>query len=429
MAPTGFPLRLGSTGPDVLLLDQKAVKRFASYAFEADGVTPLKADGYFGKGEQRFVETWQARSKLPVTGQLTEAQFHALTGPGTQSPAGGTTITKRRKIWIYTAPGSGANWDQGPSFQLGIRAERELRLNHQPVSFQKGGYLGFMGGDPKFSYVDVTWDQYLSLRHLLEHCPDINDPEWEGWFSGYSQSADGMEDALEMLFGDGGFVHPGDPTQTPAPPGPFRHLRGRINGVVQFGNPATKRTGIARKVRPGWLDALIRNVNYPNDFYAVAADKIRPPMYAVIIKAEMELPFFVHVLRLAARIIPDWLTFLPIGQLTGGLLGGGVLGSLLGGGNGASPFGALGTVALGSMTGLGGNNPALGGLMSLAGTNADQDVDDQLYDLLKPTGVLTSIPDMIGLVGALPGLQAHGGYEFDPVKMNEAFGHLAAFRR
>jgi hypothetical protein len=415
-----FPLKRGSQGPEVTLLDQKAVKRFESYAFEADGVTPLKPDAYFGLGEERFVQTWQARSHLPVTGQLTEDQFHALVGQGTQSPAGGTVIAKRRKIWIYSSPGSGANWDQGPSFQLGERCRRELKLNHQPIAFQKGGYLGFMGGDPKFSYVDVTWDQYLSLRHLLETCPDVNDPEFEVWFSGYSQSADGMEDALEMLFGDGGFVHPGDPDQRPADPGPYRHLRNRINGVVQFGNPSTKRTGIARKVRPAWLEALIRNVNYPNDFYAVATDRIRPPMYAIIIKSEMELPFFVHCLRLAARIIPDWLTFLPLGGIFGGL------GGLIGGAAGA--FGPLATMSVGAMSGLGGN-PALGQMMGLAGTDADQAVDDQLYNLLKPTGVLTEIPDMIGLIGALPGLQAHGGYEFDVAKMNEAFAHIASFRR
>lgn len=412
-----FPLKRGSQGPEVLLLDQKAVKRFASYAHEADGVTPLKPDSYFGLGEERFVETWQARSHLPVTGQLTEAQFHALTGPGTPSPLGGTAIQARRKIWLYSAPGSGANWDQGPSFQLGVRAERELRINHQPISFQKGGYLGLMGGDSKFSYVDVTWDQYLSLRYLLEHCPDINDPAWEGWFSGYSQSADGMEDALEMLFGDGGFVHPGDPTQTPSEPGPFRHLRDRINGVVQFGNPSTARTGIARKVRPAWLARLIRNVNYPNDFYAVALDKIRPPMYAVIIRAEMELPFFVHVLRLAARIIPDWLTFLPLGGLLGGILGGG-----------GGMFGSLAQMSVGAMTGLSGN-PALGSFMGMAGTDRDKAVDDQLYQLLRPAGVLASIPEMIGLVAALPGLQAHGGYEFDQAKMEEAFQHVHRFRR
>lgn len=398
-----FPLRKGSQGPEVKLLAEVAVRRFASYAKEFDG-SPLKADGYFGLGEEAFVRNWQGRSKLPVTGILSEAQYLSIIGKGGPQNGGGTVVIGRRKIWMITAPGSGANWDQGPSFQLGLRVERELKINHQPLYFQKGGYLGFMGGDPKFSYVDVTWDQYLSLKHNLEQNPDINDPAFELWLSGYSQSADGMEDAVEMLFGDGGFVHPGDPTQTPAAPGPYRHLRSRINGVIQFGNPSTERTGIARKVRPPWLAALIRNVNYPNDFYAVATDSIRPPMYAVIIKAEMELPFFVHVMKIAMKVIAG---MVPI---FGGILG------------------PLGPTVVAGMAGISALTPMLGGLMGQASA-ADEQVDRDLEEMFSITGLIKNVPAIISLVGALPGLQAHGGYEFDPAMMQRSYDVVAGYRR
>ena len=71
-----------------------------------------------------------------------------------------------------------------------------------------------------------------------------------------------------------------------APPLPAS-LTGNVAAAAVFGNPSTKKTGIARKNRPAWLDALIRNINKPNDFYAVAPDEIRPAFYAIIIKAEI----------------------------------------------------------------------------------------------------------------------------------------------
>ena len=52
-------------------------------------------------------------------------------------------------------------------------------------------------------------------------------------------------------------------------------------------------------------------------------------------------------------------------------------------------------------------------------------------------GLFTSIsgtvgafgPGLIGLIAALPGLQAHGGYEFDGVMMQRAYDVMAGFRR
>jgi hypothetical protein len=220
-----------------------------------------------------------------------------------------------------------------------------------------------------------------------------------------SNSADGTEDALEILFGDGGFIHPGDPTRTPSAPGKYRHLRDRINGVVQFGNPSTKGTGIANKVRPAWLDAKIRNVNYANDFYAVAPDEIRRNFYAIIVQADLSLPFFVHVLKIAGPII---LQTIPI---FGGFLG------------------PLAPLAIAGVTGLNAFLPLLTGLMGQAQSAGDEEVDRKLIDMLSVTGLIKNIPGLIGLIAALPGLQAHGGYPFDPVMMDRAYGHIAGFRR
>ena len=364
-------------------------------------------DGYVGSPDTAAIRTLQtnlARSGHPVVvdgvfGDRT-ASIVGYKWKGASAPP---AVPARRPIWIYTAPGSGANWDQGPSFQLGVRCKEVLNLNHQPISFQKGGYLGFMGGDPKFSYNEVIFDQYLSLKYLLDHNPDVQQAmeirrqaptarvEFEGWFSGYSQSADGMEDAVTKLFGPGG---------------PYELIRDRINGLVQFGNPSTRTTGIARKVRPEWLYSLVHNINYDNDFYAVAPDDIRPAFYKVIVEAEMELPFFLHVIQIA---IPIMLNFVPI---FGGLLG------------------PLAVPMVAGMTGLNSMLPLLSGLMGqAASSSADEDLHNDLIEMLTVTGLIKNVGGLIGLVAALPGLQAHGGYEFDPVQMNRAYDVIAGFRR
>jgi hypothetical protein len=391
---------LGDVGDQVVKIQHRLLAAYPKNS-RAKELSVVES-GVYDQATADAVKNIQPFFKLPATGIANAATQRALGALASPAPAPTPTY---RKIWIYTAPGSGADWWLGPSFDLGNRCKDVLHLNHQPLSFQKGGYLGFLGGDPTFSYVEVTYDEYKSLEYCLDHNPDINDPDVELWFSGYSQSADGMEDALEILFGDGGFIHPGDPTHTRAAPGKYRHLRDRINGVVQFGNPSTKGTGIARKVRPTWLDGKVRNVNYDNDFYAVAPDVIRPDMYAIIVESEMSLPFFVHVLRLAARIIPQWL---------------GVFGGM---------FGPLAQLIVAGMAGLDAGMPLLGSMFGMAGSKADQKVDDDLYNLLKPTGVLENIPGLIGLIAALPGLQAHGNYPFDPVMMDRAYDVIASFRR
>jgi len=432
-------LKLGSQGEEVNRFHDFMRRYAASYAFLLG-----RRDGYYGSDEDRFTRELQRRLNASgVSGIVIDGKFGDRTASAVGYRWSGTSappvVRPRRKIWITSSPGSGADAELGPSHDLGERCREVLNLNHVMMRFQKGGYLGFMGGDPTFSYNDVIWDQYHAILGWLDNCADAQEAlrlayayiakkgwreaeltdaqlieiaaalEFEHHHSGYSQSAQGVEEACEIIYGDGGFVHPGDPTQTPSAPGQYRLLRHCLKLIVQFGNPSTAGTGIARKVRSPWLAAKIRNVNYDNDFYAVVpqSDKIRPAMYAIIVEAEMELPFFVHVLRLAARIVPEWSVF-------AGLLG---------------PFAPFAQLAIAGLAGLNAGMPLLTNMFGMAGSRDDTKVDEDLYNLLKPTGVLENIPGLIGLVGALPGLDAHGRYPFDPVMMDRAYGHIAGFRR
>lgn len=357
-------------------------------------------DGYIGNADVAAISLLQSKLGIIVDGRFGDRTASAARykWKGTNTPP---VVTTRRPIWIYTGPGSGAPGDVGPSFQLGEWARKVLNLNHQWINSPIGGYLGFMGGDPKYSYREVNEMFGIELERLLALNPDVQRAmdarrmdahakvDVELWFSAYSQKAEGIEDAVERLFGDGG---------------KYAMIRDRINGLVQYGNPSTKETGIANKTRPNWLYALVTNINYDNDFYAIAPDEIRRNFYAIIVQAEMELPFFVHVLRVA---IPVMLGFIaPIGGL----------------------FGPLGALMVAGMTGLNGALPLLGGLMGQASA-ADEEVDRKLIEMLTLTGLIKNVGGMIKLVGALPGLQAHGGYEFDPVMMDRARNVLAAFRR
>lgn len=383
-----------------------------------------RRDEYFGSDEERWTKALQHNLGIVEDGIFGDrtAAAAGYRWPGTSAPP---IVQQRRPIWAYSAPGSGAPGNAGPPFQLGERCKNVLHINHQIVDYPIGGYLGFMGGDPKYSYNDIIELLYQSLRRLLWGNEDVRRAmaaralsrsivvDVELWFFAYSQSADGMRRAVARLFGPGG---------------EFELIADRINGLVLVGDPGTPRTGISRLSYAPWLESKVREINYDNDFYAVAPDRIRPAMFNIIVEANMSLPFFVHVLRLAMRIVPDWLTLgAPVGGALGGLLGGG-LGSLFGTPAGGGAFGGLSQLAIGAATGLNGN-PMFGQMMGLAGGPGDQQVDDQLYNLLKPSGVLSEIPDMVGLVAALPGLQAHGGYEFDPVMMEHAYQIVAGYRR
>lgn len=371
----GLPFKIGSSGAEITAW-QKWAKNYAK-AY-ADILGPV--DGYYGNSDAAFTREMQRRLGVPQTGQ-----FDGVTAARVGYRAAGVAPapTAKRPIWFYSAPGSGANWDVGPSFEVGRWCADNLNINHQPIGFPKGGYLGLMGGDPTFSYNEVIAAEGVELERLIATNPDLNNPNVEFWFSGYSQSADGMEDAVVRLFGDGGR---------------FAHLRPRINGLIQFGNPSKQTTGIARKQRPDWLYKLVKNVTTTGDFYAEVplTDKIRPTFYAAIVKAEMELPFFVYILKIAVPIIIEWAAkLLPI------------FGPLLGG------FGPMVQLALGTLNGLQGmgNNPLLGNLLGQAGSiDASDPVPGEMLALLSPTGVLQNIPGLIALVGALPGLVAHGEY-------------------
>ena len=416
-------LKLGYQGPLYDPWYDWATRYARDYAFLLG-----KKDGYFGGDEDRFVREMQRRLGIVqdgIFGDRTAARV-GYVWPGASKPP---TVEQRRPIWFYSCPGSGADWWLGPSYDVGQMVagtawnepgRQSLRINHQPVGYPKGGYLGLMGGDPTFSYLEVIEFQKREFARLLRENPDVNAAlatrradsnapvAVELWPSGYSQSADGMCDAVLELFGDGG---------------EFALIRDRINGLILFGNPATPVTGIARKTYPEWLTALMRNVNTSDDFYAVAKDDIRPAFYAEIIKAELELPFFVHVLRIAVPIVMAWASaLLPF------------LSPLLGG------FGPLVQSGLGMINGLQnvGNNAAMSTLMGQASEGRDVTTTKRVQDILTPTGVLQNIPGLIALLAALPGLQSHGLYHAIAPPRPE-FGHrtgtqyaydiIAGFRR
>lgn len=379
-------LKIGYSGPLYYHWYDWATRYAESYAFLLGA-----RDGYYGTHEAAFTSELQRRKGIVIDGIFGDRTAAAVgyKWPGTAAPP---VVEDRRPIWFYSCPGSGADFWLGPSHDVGQMVcgrgfnepgrRESLRINHQPVKFAKGGYLGLMGGDPTLSYIDVINDQKASIRWLLQNNPDVRRAmaarraarlavvDVELWFSGYSQSADGLCDAVLELFGDGG---------------EFELIRDRINGLIVFGNPATPVTGIARKVYPAWLVALMRNINTVDDFYAVARDKIRPLFYEWFIRAETELPFVVY----SAQIIIPALLNLVAPFLAGGL---------------ANP---AAIPILAGATGLGGSllGPIIGGVLG-----SREKPNPELVELLSVQGVLTSLPDLIELMRSLPGLQSHGSY-------------------
>lgn len=408
------PQNVGDTDPTIS--DAKAKLARYSYGKAAnDGTDTYTAafhDALITFAHNRNEQIARGQVKGPVVNTVgiydwaMKTQLGTLPAPSTPPPP------SRPNVWLYTAPGSGANWDQGPSFDMGEWAKEALGINHQPLSFQKGGYLGLMGGDPGFSYNEVIYDEYKSLEYNLEHNPKIHiaddgtvtcDSDLILIFSGYSQSADGMEDALEILFGDGGFVPPA--TGVAVGPGRFRAIRDHVKGVINFGNPSRENpgmtgvpgyqpagTGISLKKRPKWLHDLIVSITRTGDFYACTTDTIRPPFYKIIVEADFSLPFFVHVLKVGMGVFEN---FLPI---FGGILG------------------PLAPVIVGGATGLTGLMPLLTGMMGQAAggapTDGDAALDAELEKLLSVQGILTHFPDLIALIGSLNGIAIHGDYQF-----------------
>lgn len=414
-----LPYKKGSNGSEILAWQEWAYRYAKSYA---SLIGPK--DAYFGNGEELFVKKMQGKLGVPETGQFGVLEA-SLTGfkPGSVAVSPPTAV--RRKVWFYSNAGSGSNEFAGPPFEVGEQCLKVLKINHQPVRSAIGGYLGLLGGDPEFSYNDVIYDQYKSIEWLLDHNPDINDPDLELWFSGYSQKADGLEDALEILFGDGGFIIP--KTGEICGPGKYRHLRSRINGVIQFGNPSRQpgKTkvgnnppgyGIARKKRPAWLNALVWDIVTQSpgapDFYAAVTDDIRPLFYEWFIEAETEIPFVIYTAQI---VIPALLNLVAP-----------FLGSL---GGAANP---LATSVLAGATGLPMN--LLGTLVSgVAGSSKKP--NPKLIELLSIQGVLTNIPQLIFLLTQVSGVQTHGEYHLSKVEFGGRTGIqvgydiVAGFRR
>lgn len=365
-----------------------------------------KKDGYFGSDEENWVRDTQKALGLVQDGIFGD-RLAAATGyvwPGHTAPP---VVEERRPIWFYSNPGSGSGWDAGPGFVVGEMVagkqwnhpgRQSLRINHQPVGSIIGGYLGLMGGDPKYSYLDVIADQAREQARLLRENPDVARAmtarrsdrrapvDVELWFQGYSQKADGLLEAVSGLFGPGG---------------EFELIRDRINGLILHGNPATAVTGIARKTFPEWINDLTHNVNASDDFYAVARDRIRPLFYEWFIRAETEIPFVVYSAQI---IIPALLNL--IAPFLGGI---------------ASP---MAVPFLSATTGV-----SAGLLGSIVGqvVQTDQKPNPDLVELLSVTGVLTHLPDLIELLGALPGLQSHGSYHLPRPEFGGRDGQMVAY--
>jgi hypothetical protein len=292
----------------------------------------------------------------------------------------------RRKIWFYSAPGSGADANVGPAYDVGEFCRTVLHLNHVPLVYPKGGYLGVMGGDPGLSYNEVIAAEGQSLELALGHNPDIADPELEMWFCAYSQSADGMEDELVHLFGDGGI---------------YASLRSRINGVIQYGNPSRQPGptkvgntppgwGISRKTRPDWLKAFVWDItaetpNGPDTYACTTDDTALPLFYEWFVKAETSLTFMAYS---AGIIIPALTSYL------------GFVGIFAGPAIAAAAGLSLGFV---------------GQLIQSFGGDPTQSPNPELVHDLSAQGMLTpqGVILLFKTLAALPGIQTHGSY-YDP---------------
>ena len=336
-------------------------------------------------------------------------------------PAQPPTPREWRPIFLFSAPGSGANNMVGPSNDVGVRCQDELGINHVRLEFPIGGYLGLLGGDSKLSYIEVITlekeDLRLKVRAAIAETKRRYGARWieviEFWFSGYSQSADGMVKAVLELFGDGG---------------EFAYLRGRINGLLLFGNPARqpgrtkigntpKGWGIARDVIPTWLQALVVDICTEQDMYATTEDDtLLPLLYDWFIRAEMDMGFIAFS---AGILIPVIASYLGIaGPLIGGL------------------FGDVGAQLIGFTTGV-----ALPFLQDVIGTGATTDPEldafrKEFEETMSARGLLSvkGITKIFGSLKALTGLQAHGEYWMPKPEFGgrwgiwAAFDHVAAYR-
>jgi hypothetical protein len=332
----------------------------------------------FGARAQAWQEEYERRTGQTVDGEVSDQDLLDL-----------HVVVPYRPIWCYSAPGSGVPWNVGPPFDLGEKCKNILHLNHQPVGYPIGGYMGFLGGDPKYSYNDIIGLLAAELERLLGVNPDVQkamaarraDPhaavDVELWFLGYSQSADGIKRAVERLFGPGGR---------------YELIRDRINGVIAFGDPSKPNTGIARLVyQPApWLTALthsITNESPTPDFYAEATDNIRPLFYEWIVQAATSLSFVEYSAKI---VIPAML------NLVGAAFPGGLA--------------LTSPLAVPVLAGASGLAPGLISTLVGAVLATNEQPDPKLIEFLSVQGILTNLPALVGLLLATPGIAVHGDY-------------------
>lgn len=389
-------LKIGSSGDEVYRFHDHFQKWAKSYANLMGN-----RDGYFGNDERSFVIELQKRLKMPQTGIFGDTEA-IRTGYRFQS--GNRPNPKdheHRPIWAYSAPGSGADWWMGPPFDLGEWIKKDFNINHQPVGYPKGGYLGLMGGDPQFSYNDIIGFEKAELRRLILANPDLKNPNLEFWFFAYSQSADGMKVAIAELFGEGG---------------EFANLRSRINGLILFGDPTRnagptkvgnnpKGWGISRKVFPKWVNDLTWSITTHFDMYACTTDDtLLPLFYEWFVKAETELPFVAYC---AGIILPAIASYFNLATP--------VLAGL-----GQAPIAIIASLAGLSMTFVG---------QLVASYGGGESPNPELVKALSAQGLLmpSGISKVIKTLAALPGIQTHGEYYLDKPEFGGRSGLLVGY--
>lgn len=409
-------LELNDKGPVVLKWRQVMAAMFGGTAehpglyARLHGPLPTNTD-VFGLRAQDWQKEYQARTLqakdfASASGMVSDEDLRTL-----------KVVVPYRPIWCYSAPGSGVPWNVGPPFDLGEKCKLILHLNHQPVGYPIGGYMGLMGGDPTYSYNDIIGFLAAELERLLSLNPDVQKAliarsanpkaavDIELWLFCYSQSADGMKRAVQRLFGAGGR---------------FELIRDRINGIIAWGDPSKPVTGIARLVyQPAdWITALthsITNESPTPDFYAEATDAIRPLFYEWIVQAATSMSFIVYsakvVIPAMLDLIAPFLSAMP--GLTG--LSSPLAVPILAGASGLAP-GLLSSL--------------IGGVMG-----SNEQPDPKLIQFLSVQGILTNLPALLGLLAATPGIGVHGDYYAPKPEFNGMSGFdvgynvVASFRR
>lgn len=412
-ANTNGYLQRGSTGPAVGELQAGINKVFDNLRgglWTKPTFAKLQVDGDFGPATEAVVKEFQRRSKLDqdgVVGPLTRKELNrygilgkvpasAMKPAQPPAPTPPPAQDEHRPIWIYSAAGTGGRYWQGPQHDSAEWCKATFNLNHQPLDYPAGGFLGLAGGgDPKVSYNDSILALDKELERVILLNPDLHDPDVEFWFFGYSQSADGLKRAVNRLFGDGGR---------------FSHLRSRINGLVLFGDP-TKAPGptkvgnnppgwgISRWDAPKWVDDLTWSITNDGDLYACATDDTLVDLfYPLFIRAETELPFLIYVAKI---ILPAIMSLLPIGGLLVPA---------------AVPMLSL-------FTGVAA--PLIGQLVSGIG-KSDEEPDPELIKLLTLQGIIDNLPKLIRTLFALQGIATHGDYWAIKREFNNRSGVMVA---